>query len=79
MCIVFTGGIGENSGGVRSAVLAGLEVLGIVLDAERNATARGEMRIDAPASQVQIWIMPTNEELVVARQCKELLESAGQA
>ena len=75
-CIVFTGGIGENSAGVRAAVCEGLESLGIVVDASRNAAARGETRFDAPTSGVQLWIMPTNEELVVARQCKELLEAA---
>jgi acetate kinase len=75
-CIVFTGGIGENSAAVRCAVCQGLESLGIVLDAGRNATVRGESRFDGPSSRVQLWIMPTNEELVVARQCKELLETA---
>jgi acetate kinase len=74
--IVFTGGIGENSAGVRAAVCHDLDRLGIMLDADRNATARGETRIESAASAVQLWIMPTNEELVVARQCKELLESA---
>ncbi len=69
-CIVFTGGIGENSAGVRASVCERLESLGIVIDTGRNATARGETRIDASASRVQLWIMPTNEELVVARQCK---------
>jgi acetate kinase len=73
--IVFTGGIGENSASVRSAICRDLQELGIVLDAEKNATARGEKRIDSPASRVQLWIMPTNEELIVARQCKQFLES----
>jgi acetate kinase len=75
-CIVFTGGIGENSGGIRAAVCMGLDALGIAFDAGRNASARGESRFDAPTSKVQLWIMPTNEELVVARQCKQLLETA---
>jgi len=74
-CIVFTGGIGENSGGIRAAVCMGLDSLGIAFDAGRNASARGEARFDAPTSKVQLWIMPTNEELVVARQCKQLLET----
>lgn len=73
--IVFTGGIGENSASIRASVCEDLGWFGIVLDPERNAQARGEMRIDAVGSRVQLWIMPTNEELIVARQSKALLES----
>ncbi|HEV2971158.1 MAG TPA: acetate/propionate family kinase [Pirellulales bacterium] len=75
--IVFTGGIGEKSGGIRTAVCRDLEALGIVLDRDKNGSARGEARIDAAASRVQLWIVPTNEELVVARQTKRLLETEG--
>jgi acetate kinase len=71
--IVFTGGIGENSATVRASVCLGLEELGIVLDAGKNAVARGETRVDGAASRIQLWIMPTNEELIVARQCQEML------
>jgi acetate kinase len=74
--IVFTGGIGENSQTVRAAVCSGLEFVGIALDPQLNATAKGEARVSATGSQVQVWIMPTNEELIVARQCKELLSRA---
>jgi acetate kinase len=74
---VFTGGIGENSATVRSSVCRDLQALGIVLDADKNTTARGETRIDAAGSRVHLWIMPTNEELVVARQCKQFLETNG--
>jgi acetate kinase len=73
--IVFTGGIGENSHSVRAAVCRDLRAFGIELDSQLNATARGEARISPAASSVQIWIMPTNEELIVARQCKELLNA----
>lgn len=76
--IVFTGGIGENSVAMRQAVCADLEWFGIRLDGTKNAAARGEARIDAEGSRVQLWIMPTNEELVVARQTRDLLASAGQ-
>ncbi|MCR4415454.1 MAG: acetate/propionate family kinase, partial [Thermoguttaceae bacterium] len=72
--IVFTGGIGENQPQFRAAVLENLEELGIVLDADANRQARGEARVDAPASRVQIWVVPTNEELIVARLAKQLLE-----
>ena len=73
--IVFTGGIGENSQSVRAAVCRDLQTFGIELDSQLNATARGEARVSPAASGVQIWIMPTNEELIVARQCKELLNA----
>jgi acetate kinase len=71
--IVFTGGIGENSVNIRSAVCAGLEEFGIGLDPAKNAIAKGESQIQSSSSRAQIWGMPTNEELVVARQAKELL------
>jgi acetate kinase len=73
--IVFTGGIGENSARMRAAVCANLDWFGILLDPQRNDSAKGEMPIHASNSRVQLWIMPTNEELVVARQAKALLES----
>jgi acetate kinase len=72
--IVFTGGIGENGARIRAAVCAGLESLGIVLDPQANASARGEASIGAANSRTQIWVVSTNEEIVVARQAKELLQ-----
>src|SRR5436190_5303360 len=62
--IVFTGGIGENSVAMRQAICADLDWFGIVLDPQKNATAKGEAAIHAPTSRVQVWIMPTNEEVV---------------
>jgi acetate kinase len=73
--VVFTGGIGENSARMRAAVCANLDWFGIRLDPARNAAAKGEMAVHAPDSRVQLWTMPTNEELVVARQVKALLGS----
>jgi acetate kinase len=73
--IVFTGGIGENSSAMRAAVCANLDWFGIFLDPLRNDHAEGEMPIHSARSRVQLWIMPTNEELIVARQAKALLES----
>jgi acetate kinase len=72
--IVFTGGIGENSAPMRDAICARLDWFGIRLDPKKNWTAKGEARIDAPGSRVQLWIMPTNEELVVARQSRDCLQ-----
>jgi acetate kinase len=71
--IVFTGGIGENDASIRAAVCANLDWFGIALDPVRNQDVKGECPIHSRASRVQIWIMPTNEELIVARQAKELL------
>jgi len=77
--IVFTGGIGENSAAMRSAICAHLDWFGIRLDAKKNAKGKGEMALHATRSSVQIWIMPTNEEIVVARQAKGLLAAGGVA
>lgn len=71
--IVFTGGIGENAKNVRAGVCGNLGRLGIVLDPAANQTARGECRINAAHSATQIWIVPTNEELIVARQTCQAL------
>jgi acetate kinase len=72
--IAFTGGIGENGVRTRQAVCAGLEQLGIVLDDTANAAARGESKISDAHSRTEIWVVPTNEELVVARLAKQLLQ-----
>lgn len=75
--IAFTGGIGENSAAIRAAVCGGLEGFGIALDSERNRNAKGECRVSAAGSATEIWILPTNEELVVARQTFEALAQRG--
>jgi acetate kinase len=75
--IVFTGGIGENGVQIRAGVCANLQELGIVLDDQANRAAKGECRVSAADSRTQVWVVPTNEELIVARQTKQLLESAG--
>ena len=66
--VVFTGGIGENDGVVREGCASDLDYLGIELDKKVNDTApRGEeVRISKPNSKVQVWIIPTNEELMIA-------------
>jgi len=73
--IVFTGGIGENSAGMRAAVCADLDWFGIALDPVRNESAKGEVPIHTHGSRVQLWTMPTNEEWIAARQVKTLLDS----
>jgi acetate kinase len=72
--IAFAGGIGENSPTTRALVLAGLGDLGIAVDGAANARAASDERaIDAAGSRVAVWVIPTNEELVVARQTRDLL------
>ncbi|MFM9877901.1 MAG: acetate kinase, partial [Rhodoglobus sp.] len=67
--IVFTAGVGENSPEVRAAALVGLEGLGIRLDASRNAERSAEpRRISTDDSPVAVLVVPTNEELEIARQ-----------
>jgi acetate kinase len=67
--IVFAGGIGENSADVRAAICGGLEWLGIHVDGARNSAMTGgaEGRIDGESSRVQLWVIPTDEELLIAR------------
>jgi acetate kinase len=74
--IVFTAGIGENGPETRAAICANLENLGIKLDTEKNKSVRAtEALINAADSQVKIFVIPTNEELVVAREAKRFLET----
>ncbi|MFV1967136.1 MAG: acetate/propionate family kinase [Pirellulaceae bacterium] len=74
--LVFTGGIGEHGARVRAAVCANLEELGMELDSTANGSAQGETSIHAGNCRTQIWVVPTNEELIVARQTKALLADA---
>ncbi|MFN9551488.1 MAG: acetate/propionate family kinase [Pirellulaceae bacterium] len=75
--IVFTGGIGENGVGIREAVCRDLESIGIRLDAAANLNSASgrdaERRIDDGKGSIQLWIVPTNEERIVARQTVEAL------
>lgn len=66
--LILSGGIGENSPEIRSRICAGLEWMGIELDEARNkSVAGGEGRIDAAKSRVEVWVIPTDEELLIAR------------
>ena len=71
--LAFTGGIGENGVGIRQAVCADLAWAGIELDPQRNEVRGKEARISRDGSRGQVWIVPTNEELVVARQTQAVL------
>jgi acetate kinase len=66
--IAFAGGIGENAPAVRARTLQGLEALGLEVDAERNEAARGaEAEISPEGARSRIFVVPTNEELLIAR------------
>jgi len=66
--VLFTGGIGENAFDVRAAVCKDMDVLGIKLDEKANDGLRGKLaKISAADSKVQVWVVPTNEELLIAR------------
>jgi acetate kinase len=74
--IVFTAGTGENQADIRAAICANLDNLGIKLDAAKNnATRATEAVISAADSTVKIFVIPANEELVVARETKRFLET----
>jgi acetate kinase len=73
--IVFTAGIGENRASLRAAICANLDQLGVVIDPQANEALQArEGVISAPESRVKVMVIPTNEELVVARETKRLLE-----
>ena len=72
--VVFTGGIGENSAPVREGACDHMEYLGIKLDPQKNLDLnRKEGEISTPDSKVKVWIVPTNEELLIARDTKEII------
>lgn len=75
--IVFTGGIGENDANIRKLVCNRLKVaFGVVIDEELNAKSRGkEVLLSKPESKVQVWLLPTNEELMIARDTYRLIEA----
>ena len=73
--IVFTAGVGENGIGNRAAICEGLENLGIVLDAEKNNVRGKDTVISADDSKVKILLIPTNEELMIARDTYEIVNA----
>jgi acetate kinase len=76
--IVFTAGIGEHDIEIRERCCEKLERLGIVLDLEKNKQEhKGPLQINKPESSVALFVIPTNEELEIGQQTKELLESEG--
>ena len=66
-CLVFTAGVGENSASMRARICEGLEFLGVKIDPEKNNTRGKEAIISADDSKVTVWVIPTNEELMIAQ------------
>ena len=71
--IAFTAGIGENSGSMRADVIKYLGYLGITLDEEANGKRGEEIAISTPDSKVKVLVIPTNEELAIARETVALV------
>jgi acetate kinase len=72
--VVFTAGIGENSAGVRTAVCAGLEFLGLRLDARRNGEkGAGERDVSSEGAPARVLVIPTNEEMIIAGDTERVL------
>lgn len=75
-CLVFTAGVGENSDTMRARICEGLEYMGVKLDPEKNKTRGEEALISADDSKVKVWVIPTNEELMIAQDTAELVNAA---
>ena len=73
--IVFTAGVGENSIEMRESIVNGLKSLGIKIDPERNNVRGEDKLISADDSSIKIFVIPTNEELMIARDTKELVRA----
>ena len=66
--VLFTGGIGENSWEVREAVCENMDYFGIKIDNDLNRKTRGKLtKLSTPDSKIEVWVVPTNEELLIAR------------
>ena len=73
--VVFTGGVGENAATIRQQVCRDAAWLGLTLDDEANT--RGEAKISRPDSRVATWVIPANEELMIALHTERLLSAGG--
>ncbi len=73
--IAFTAGIGENQINIRKMICENLEWLGVKIDLEKNNTRGEEIEISTKDSKIKVWVVPTNEELVIARDTKQIVEN----
>ena len=76
--IVFTAGLGENSPEMRAKIASGLEYMGVEIDAEKNAK-RGTVDITGANSKVKVFVIPTNEELMIAKDTAALIAASSAA
>ncbi len=74
--LTFTAGVGENGPRTRKAVCSYLGFMGVELDEEKNLARGKELCISTPNSKVQVWVVPTNEELMIAQDTAELVSAA---
>ena len=74
--LTFTAGVGENDINVRASVCEYLSFMGVEIDPELNAKRGKEMLISTPNSKVQVWVVPTNEELMIAQDTADLVKAA---
>ena len=74
--LTFTAGVGENDCAVRATVCEYLSFMGVEIDPELNSKRGKEMLISTPNSKVQVWVVPTNEELMIAQDTAELVKAA---
>ena len=72
-CVVFTAGVGENDGDVRQRMVEELDFLGISIDPERNNVRSKVAELSPEGARVKVLMIPTNEELVIARDTLELV------
>ena len=72
--LTFTAGVGENDCAVRAAVCEYLSFMGVKIDPELNSKRGKEMKISTPDSAVEVWVVPTNEELMIAQDTAELVK-----
>ena len=73
--VVFTGGIGENQINIRKKICKNLEFMGLIIDEVYYDVRGEEILITKPESKIKAYIIPTNEELVIARDTKALVEN----
>ena len=72
--VVFTGGIGENQINIRKKICKNLEFMGLIIGEDKNNVRGEEVLITKPESKIKAYIIPTNEELVIARDTKNLIK-----
>ena len=72
--IAFTAGIGENQASLREEICSYLNWMGVEIDKEANQVQSEEKEISTKNSKIKVWVIPTNEELVIARDTKAIVE-----